>query len=329
MAFGDDIGPVVDERGDALEAILWGLVFLFTFVLFVIEFGNGVIEPEEEGLFPIATIIDFKQTMFLSALIGGGLFVALIVWSVFRYSSGVRARASRMAPGQGRFTVTMFVIAVLIIMSTTIFTGAATLAQTDEATPAAAAEQLGAGQQIHMDVTASQWFWRFDVEGIPGTQGERVVVPANTLVVFETTSADVIHSFAIKELGITKDAIPGQTNQAWFMVDHVEGETQVRAGDQTLAADRYEVHCAELCGKGHSKMLAGVFVVSQEDYETWAQSQGGEAALEPTGVGGGHEDEGGHDEGGMEGMDMGGDNSSDGGMDMTPTEDGHSEEEDH
>ena len=330
MAFGDEIGPVFDERGDALEAILWGAVFLFTFVLFVIEFGNGVIEPEEEGLFPIATIVDFKQTMFLSALIGGGLFVALIVWSVFRYSSGVRDRAARMAPGQGRFTLTMFVLAVLVIMSTTIFTGAATLAQTDEATPAAAAEQLGVGQQIHMDVTASQWFWRFDVEGIPGTQGERVVVPANTLVVFETTSADVIHSFAIKELGITKDAIPGQTNEAWFMVGHVEGETTVQAGGQSLAADRYEVHCAELCGKGHSKMLASVYVVSQDNYEVWAQSQGGEAALESTGVGGGHADEGGHDEGGdggMEGMDMGGDNSSDGGMEMTPTEDGHSDEE--
>ena len=171
MAVGDDIGPVWDERGDVVEALLWGLVFLFTFVLFIIEFGNGVIEPEEEGLFPIATIVDFKQTMFLSALIGGGLFVALIVWAVFRYSSGVRDRAARMSPGQGRFTLTIFVLAVLVIMSTTIFTGAATLAQTDEATPAQAAEHLGAGQQLHMKVTASQWFWRFDVEVIPNPQG--------------------------------------------------------------------------------------------------------------------------------------------------------------
>jgi cytochrome c oxidase subunit 2 len=320
MAVGDDIGAVLDERGDALEAFLWGLVFLFTLVLFVIEFGNGVIEPEEEGLLPVATIIDFKQTMFLSALVGGGLFVALTVWAVFRYSSGVRDRAARMSPGQGRLTLTVFVLAVLVIMSTTIFVGASTLAQTDEASPAHAADQVGAGQQLHMTITAGQWFWRFDVEGIPRTQGERVVLPADTLIVFETTSADVIHSFAIKELGITKDAIPAQMNEAWFYVGEVHGETSVSAGGQSFAADRYEVRCAELCGKGHSKMIGAIYVVGQEDYHSWAEAVGGEAALESTGVGGGHDEEG--EEGGMEGMDMDGGNSG-GGDEHTESGGGH------
>lgn len=323
MAVGDDIGTVLDERGDRLEAVLWGLVFLFTLALFVYEFGHGVVEPEEEGLFPVATIVDFKQTMFLAALIGGGLFVALTVWAVYRYAAGNRDRPARMTPGEGRFTLTVFVLAVLVIMSTTIFVGASTLAQTDEATPATAAEQIGASQQLHMDVTAAQWFWRFDVEGIPYTQAENVVVPANTLIVFETTSADVIHSFAIKELGITKDAIPAQTNQAWFYVGEVHGGTQVRVGGQSFAADRYEVRCAELCGKGHSKMIGAIYVVGQEDYHTWAEAVGGEAALESTGVGGdghGHGDEGGMDMGENETMDMG-----DGSMNATETEHGHEE----
>ncbi len=204
-----------------------------------------------------------------------------------------------MTPGEGRFTLSVFVLAVLVIMSTTIFVGASALAQTDEASPETAAEQIGASQQLHMEVTAAQWFWRFDVEGIPHTQAERVVLPANTLIVFETTSADVIHSFAIKELGITKDAIPAQHNQAWFYVGEVHGEATVTAGGQTFQADRYDVRCAELCGKGHSKMIGSVYVVSQEDYHAWAEAVGGEAALESTGVGGdgGHgEDEGGHSE---------------------------------
>ena len=294
-----DTGIVPDERGDVLEAIFWGSVFLFTLLLFVIEFGLGVIEPEEAGLFPIATIIDFKQSMFLTALIGGGGAVALIVYAVYRYSSGVRARPSTMQPGQGRFRLSIFVLGVLVIMTTTMFVGAATLAQTDEASPQAAAEQIGASQQLHMDVQASQWFWRFDVEGIPYTQGERVVLPANTLIVFQTTSADVMHSFSIKSLGITKDAVPAQQNQGWFYVGEVHGETQIPAGDATVAADTYEVRCAELCGKGHSKMIATMYVVSQEDYHEWAEAQGGEAALESTGLAGGEEheeEEGGHDE---------------------------------
>jgi cytochrome c oxidase subunit 2 len=294
MATGDESGTVRDERGDRLEAALWGSVFLFTFALFVYEFGLGLFEPEEEGLFPVSTVIDFKQTMFLAALIGGGIIIALIVWTVYKHSSGIRDRAAPMRPGEGRFRLVVFVLAVLVVMSTTIFVGAATLAQTDEATPAAAAERIGASQQIHMEVTASQWFWRFDVEGIPYTQGDRVVLPAETLVVFDTTSADVIHSVAIKDLGITKDAIPGQSNRAWFYVGEVHGETTIPAGNGTVPADVYQVRCAELCGKAHSQMIATMYVVAPEDYETWAHAQGGEAALESTGVGGDdHAEEGG------------------------------------
>ncbi|WP_411967910.1 hypothetical protein [Haloferax sp. YSSS75] len=292
MATDDASATGFDERGDRVESLLWGSVFLFTFLLFVYEFGFGLLEPEEEGLFPLSTIIDFKQTMFLAALVGGGLFVALVVWAVYRHSVGVRDAAAPMVPGQGRLTLSVFVLAVLVIMSTTIFVGASTLAQTDEATPADAAAQTGATQQLHMDVVASQWFWRFDVDGIPHSQGEQVVLPAETLIVFDTTSADVIHSFAIKELGITKDAIPAQSNRAWFYVGEVHGETTIRAGDQTIPADRYEVRCAELCGKAHSEMIASVYVVSPADYETWAQAQGGEAAFEPTGVGGDEHSEG-------------------------------------
>ncbi len=293
MAIGDSIGTLRDERGDALEAIFWGAVFLSTLALFYYEFILGVIEPEEEGLFPVATIIDFKQGMFLAALVGGGGVVALIVYAMFRYSAGVRERPSPLSPGQGRFKLWVYVLAVLMVVTTTMFVGAATLAQTDEATPTEAAERIGASQQLDMDVQAGQWFWRFDVAGIPMTQGERVILPSETLIVFETTSADVIHSFAIKDLGITKDAVPGQSNSAWFYVGEVHGETQVNVGGETVPADAYEVRCAELCGKGHSKMISTIYIVSPGAYEEFAHANGGEAAFEHTGFG---EEEGGHSE---------------------------------
>lgn len=298
MATGDDVGAVRDERGDRVEALLWGTVFLFTFALFVYEFGFGLLEPEEEGLFPVSTVIDFKQTMFLAALVGGGLFVALIVWVVYRHATGVRHEAAPMVPGQGRFRFTVFVLAVLVIMSTTIFVGASTLAQTDEATPGAAAERIGASQRLDMDVTASQWSWRFAVDGMTHVQADRVVLPAETLIVFETTSADVIHSFSIKELGITKDAIPGQANRAWFYVGEVHQDTTLTVDGESVPAATYEVRCAELCGKGHSQMIATIYVVAPEDYETWAHASGGEAAFQSTGIGGGHDEEesGGHDD---------------------------------
>lgn len=280
MAVGDDIDTVLDERGDTLETIFWGAVFLFTLALFFYEFGLGAMEAGEGILQPIGTITGFAQTMWLSGLIGGGGVVVLIVYAVFRYGSGVNERPAPLVPGQGSFKFAVFLLAVLAVVSTTIFVGAGTLAQTDEASPVDAAERLGVDREVEMGVVAGQWFWRFDVNGVPVDQGERVVLPADTIIQFETTSADVIHSFAIKELGITKDAMPGQVNQAWFYVGEIDGETQLTftAQDgqtQTVPADTYQVRCAELCGKGHSKMLATMYVVSPENYEAWVEAQGG------------------------------------------------------
>ena len=282
MATGDDAGAVTDERGDRLEAVLWGSVFLFTGVLFFWEFGLGAIHSGSVELQPIGTITDFAQTMWLSALVGGGGVVLLITFAVFRYSSGVRDRPAPLTPGQGSLKFAVFVLAVFAVVSTTIFVGASTLAQTDEATAAEAAEMHGVDREVEMSVIASQWFWRFDVEGVPVTQGEHVVLPADTVVQFQTTSADVIHSFSIKELGITKDALPGEVNQAWFYVGTVDGETELsytghNGTTHQAAADTYEVRCAELCGKGHSKMLATVYVVEPDRYREWVEAKGGHA----------------------------------------------------
>jgi cytochrome c oxidase subunit 2 len=244
--------------------------------------------------------------------------VALIVYAVFRYSAGVRDAPEPLRPGQGSLKFAVFTLGVLAIVGTTVFVGASTLAQTDEATVSNAAEMHGADQEVELSVVGAQWFWRFDVAGVPGTQAEQVVVPADTVVQFQTTSADVIHSFSIKELGITKDAFPGQLNQGWFYVGHVEGETQLtvtgpNGTEHQLAADTYQVRCAELCGKGHSKMLATMYVVGSEDYHTWLEANGANPdevltapddgiqigePVTPGGDGHGEEAEGGHDDGG-------------------------------
>ncbi len=345
MGVGDDVGSIVDERGDTLEAVFWGLVFLSTVVMFLWEFGLGAIEAGHADLQPIGVITNFAQTMWLSALIGGGGVVVLITYAVFRYSSGMRESPEPLMPGQGTLKFTVFVLAVLAVVSTTVFVGASTLAQTDEATAADAAETYGVDREVEVSVTAAQWFWRFDVEGVPTTQGEHVVLPAETIVQFQTTSADVIHSFSIKELGITKDAVPGQVNQAWFYVGSVEGETQLTVTDQggethQLAADTYGVRCAELCGKGHSKMLATIYIVSPDDYRTWVASKGGnpeEAFSVPdagiqvgnaTAPSGGGHDDGGHDEGGSG---DGTDDHDDGGHGetTTTTHGGHDDGGDH
>jgi len=102
MAVDNDIDTVLDERGDTLEALFWGSVFLFTLAMFFWEFGLGAIEAGEGVLQPIGTITEFAQTMWLSGLIGGGGVVILIVYAVFRATARAFMSARSTHPGQGR-----------------------------------------------------------------------------------------------------------------------------------------------------------------------------------------------------------------------------------
>ncbi len=81
-------------------------------------------------------------------------------------------------------------------------------------------------------------------------------------VVVVLTSEDVIHSFWVPVLRVKQDAVPGLTIRAWF---------------QATVPGEYELGCAELCGMGHYRMRARVFIHTQAEYDAWAhqQAQGG------------------------------------------------------
>jgi len=90
-----------------------------------------------------------------------------------------------------------------------------------------------------------------------------LVVPVDKKVRVITTAGDVIHAFAVQDLGIQQDAIPGFVRDTWFRAEKV--------GD-------YYGQCAKLCGKEHSYMPIHVKVVSAADYTTWVDTQKKEAA---------------------------------------------------
>jgi len=90
-----------------------------------------------------------------------------------------------------------------------------------------------------------------------------LVVPVDKKIRIITTAGDVIHAFAVQELGIQQDAIPGFVRDTWFRAEKI--------GD-------YHGQCAKLCGKEHSYMPIHVKVVSAADYTTWVDGQKKEAA---------------------------------------------------
>lgn len=111
--------------------------------------------------------------------------------------------------------------------------------------------------------TAQQWMWTFEYPqyGMSSTGAQVIELPVNRPVVFQVTSEDVLHGFAVRALGVRVDANPG----VWTTTSVV---TPTDIGDDV-------VQCVELCGLYHSYMWEAIKVVSADTFNAWIQSQGG------------------------------------------------------
>ncbi len=85
-----------------------------------------------------------------------------------------------------------------------------------------------------------------------------LVIPAKKKVRFLVTGNDVIHSFAVPDFGIKRDAIPGILNEAWAIVDE---------------PGIYRGQCSELCGVNHGFMPIVIRAVPEAEFETWYSAQ--------------------------------------------------------
>ena len=96
-------------------------------------------------------------------------------------------------------------------------------------------------------------------------------LPIDRPVLIHLSSKDVIHSFAVYEMRVKQDAIPGMNIPVWFIPNRV-GE--------------YEITCSQLCGLGHFRMRGFVTVQTAADFQKWTDDQEkelkGAAAPTPT-----------------------------------------------
>lgn len=84
-----------------------------------------------------------------------------------------------------------------------------------------------------------------------------LVVPVGAVVRVQTTSSDVIHSFAMPSFGVKMDAVPGRLNETWFAAEN----TGVYYGQ-----------CSELCGLRHAFMPIEIRVVTAEQFAAWSEA---------------------------------------------------------
>jgi len=115
------------------------------------------------------------------------------------------------------------------------------------------------GDKLVVWVEGVQFAWIFKYpQGFTSTN--ELVLPADTLVELKVTSRDVFHSFGIPGFKVKTDAIPGIVNSVWFRTPSEPGE--------------YRAYCYELCGSGHSIMVAKVRVVDRDSFNQWVQEHG-------------------------------------------------------
>ncbi len=106
-------------------------------------------------------------------------------------------------------------------------------------------------------VQAAQWSWTFR-HNVGGSGNEsksnNLHVPAGRPIKLHLSSSDVLHSLFIPDFRVKMDLVPNRTTSLWF--------TALEEGE-------YDLYCTEYCGEKHSRMLARVYVMPEEEYKQW------------------------------------------------------------
>ena len=195
---------------------------------------------------PTTATFNFLLDWYLvSAIIAGGFVIGLLVFFAGRY------RAKRGAPPPSKGPESLWIpIAVVVIMALALgAAGYQTFAS------ASNIEVPSSANSVTINVVAFQWGWNFTYPNGKFAV-DNLTVPQGRVVILNITSRDVFHSLGIAMLAVKEDAIPGKFNQLWFQVNQP-------------GVYKDAVRCYELCGIGHSFMMANLTVVTQSDWNAW------------------------------------------------------------
>jgi len=121
------------------------------------------------------------------------------------------------------------------------------------------------GKALDITAVGRQYIWQYVYPGAAEADGlgapysyEELVVPTETTVSLDVVSADVVHSWWVPELGGKVQAVPGYHSYTWFKIPK---------------PGIYRGQCANLCGRGHARMIITVKAVPPAQFEAWLAYQ--------------------------------------------------------
>ena len=227
---------------------------------------------------PVMEQIEDFHRLLLWIIVAVCLFVlALLVWIVVKYRAGANPVPSKVHHNtllEVAWTLIPVIILVFIaVPSFRLLYFEAIIPKPD----------------VTIKAIGKQWFWSYEYPGSaagfaydslglsdadaakankPRLLGvdNPIYAPVNKVIEVDTVGADVIHSWAMSQMGVKMDAVPGRINKTWFKPT----QTGVFYGQGS-----------ELCGARHAYMPIELHVVSEAEYKAWlAESKQKFAAIE-------------------------------------------------
>jgi cytochrome c oxidase subunit II len=108
-----------------------------------------------------------------------------------------------------------------------------------------------------IEVIGHMFWWEIRYPDAGVVTANELRIPVGEPVAIHVSSADVIHSFWVPQLGPGKiDMVPGRTNVTWLLADE-PGE--------------YRGQCTEFCGVQHALMSLLVIASPPEEFEAWLE----------------------------------------------------------
>ena len=92
-------------------------------------------------------------------------------------------------------------------------------------------------------------------------------LPVNKMAMIYLTSKDVIHNFALPEMRVKQDAIPGMSIPIFFTPNKTSKEFLTEISGSPRDGMGYEIACAQLCGNSHYRMKGYLTVETQEEFD--------------------------------------------------------------
>jgi cytochrome c oxidase subunit 2 len=198
-------------------------------------------------------------------LIWGGMIVFALVaigllYIVFRYRHRPGDPEPKQIHGSTVLEITWTLIPALVLAFIAVPT-VRTIFKTQQPPPPDA---------LQVEVIGHQWWWEFRYPQSGVVTANELYLPTNRTIHFVLTTADVLHSFWIPQLGAKRDLITNRTNHIVLTTDSTP----------TFAWNGF---CAEYCGSSHANMRFRVFTVSPDEFDGWlAHQASGPTFVAPT-----------------------------------------------